>query len=449
LHDLPEDADRYRALLNAIDAGFCVIEIVFDTGSRPVDYRFVEVNPAFAANTGLHAAAGQTMRELVPDIEQSWIDIYADVASTGESIRFVNHAAALENRWFEVYAFRMGTPQRRRVAVLFNDITARRNAEYALRTSESRLATALRAAELGTFDWNMHSNAIVLSPRAREIFGYSADEPVAYEDVVSRINAEDYRLSRSATDAAIKTGTRREIEFRVTHPDRSVHYVKSVSSHAADDDANDRFVGVVEDITDRRLQETSLGRLNETLRQTAAECAAIADSLFEEKERALVTLNSIGDAVICTDVAGRVTFVNVVAERLTGWASADALGRPLEAVFRIIDQATGAAIRNPMALAALEDRMVGLPPTCILIQRGGAEVAIEDSAAPIHDRLGRVTGAVMVFHDVSAARALSEKMAYLAQHDSLTELPNRLLLNDRLVQAMAAATGCCSRSLCA
>jgi diguanylate cyclase (GGDEF)-like protein len=92
-----------------------------------------------------------------------------------------------------------------------------------------------------------------------------------------------------------------------------------------------------------------------------------------------------------------------------------------------------------MVLAAHEDRMVGLPPTCILIQRGGAEVAIEDSAAPIHDRLGRVTGAVMVFHDVSAARALSEKMAYLAQHDSLTELPNRLLLNDRLGQAMAAA----------
>jgi len=439
LHDLPDDADRYSALLNAIDAGFCVIEIVFDASSRPVDYRFIEINPAFAANTGFDAAAGQTVRELVPNIEQSWIDIYANVALTGESIRFVDHAAALENRWFDVYAFSMGAPWQRRVGVLFNDITARKNVESALQISESRLATALSAADLGTFDWNMQSNAVVLSPRAREIFGYSPDEPVAYEDIVSRINAEDYRASRSATDAAIRNGTRRVLEFRVTHPDRSVHYVKSVSSRAAGDDADDRFVGVVEDITERRLQEKRLGRLNETLLQAAADRAAIADSLFEEKERAQVTLNSIGDAVICTDVAGRVSFLNVVAERLTGWTSADAIGQTLEAVFRIVDQASRGAVPNPMVLAARDNRIVGLPPTCTLIQRGGAELAIEDSAAPIHDRHGRVTGAVMVFHDVSAARALSQRMAYLAQHDNLTDLPNRPLLNDRLAQAMAVA----------
>jgi len=101
----PEEADRYRALLNALDAGFCVIEIVLVAASRPVDYRFIEVNPAFAANTGFEAEAGRTVRELVPNIEESWIDIYGDVALTGESMRVDNHAAALGNRWFEVYAF--------------------------------------------------------------------------------------------------------------------------------------------------------------------------------------------------------------------------------------------------------------------------------------------------------------------------------------------------------
>jgi diguanylate cyclase (GGDEF)-like protein/PAS domain S-box-containing protein len=169
------------------------------------------------------------------------------------------------------------------------------------------------------------------------------------------------------------------------------------------------------------------------------ERAAIAEALFEEKERAQVTLNSIGDAVMSTDVWGDVTYLNVVAEGLTGWSRKEAAGRPLEEVFRIIDAVTREAVPNPMALAIREDTTVGLTANCVLIRRDGTEAAIEDSAAPIHDRRGQVTGAVMVFHDVSAARALSLRMSYLAQHDSLTDLPNRVLLNDRLSQAMAVA----------
>jgi diguanylate cyclase (GGDEF)-like protein/PAS domain S-box-containing protein len=167
--------------------------------------------------------------------------------------------------------------------------------------------------------------------------------------------------------------------------------------------------------------------------------AANIEALFAEKERAQVTLDSIGDAVISTDVEGRVTYLNVVAERLTGWPRGEAAGRPLEEVFRIIDSATRAPVPNPMAIATRTDKTVALTPNCVLIRRDGAEAAIEDSAAPIHDRRGQVTGAVIVFHDVSAARALAQKMTHLAQHDSLTDLPNRLLLNDRLAQAMALA----------
>jgi diguanylate cyclase (GGDEF)-like protein/PAS domain S-box-containing protein len=167
--------------------------------------------------------------------------------------------------------------------------------------------------------------------------------------------------------------------------------------------------------------------------------AASTEALFEEKERAQVTLNSIGDAVISTDVQGRVTYLNSVAERLTGWPHEEALGHALEDVFRIIDATTRATVPNPMQLATVNNKTVALTPNCVLIRRDGVEAAIEDSAAPIHDRRGRVTGAVMVFHDVSDARALSQRMAYLAQHDSLTDLPNRVLLQDRLNQAMAVA----------
>jgi diguanylate cyclase (GGDEF)-like protein/PAS domain S-box-containing protein len=166
------------------------------------------------------------------------------------------------------------------------------------------------------------------------------------------------------------------------------------------------------------------------------ERAANAEALFDEKERAQVTLNSIGDAVVSTDVLGQVTYLNVIAELLTGWSNAEAAGHPLEDVFRIVDATTRETTNNPMTLAIREKKTVALPPNCVLIRRDGVEAAIEDSAAPIRDRRGAVTGAVMVFHDVSVARAMTLKMSYLAQHDSLTDLPNRVLLNDRLVEAI-------------
>jgi len=167
--------------------------------------------------------------------------------------------------------------------------------------------------------------------------------------------------------------------------------------------------------------------------------AAITEALFIEKERAQVTLNSIGDAVVCTDLDGHISYLNIAAERLTGWRKDEAIGRPLEDVVRIIDSDTRATVPNPMSIATEQDKIVGLPPTCMLIRRDGLESAIEDSSAPIHDRSGKVTGAVMVFHDVTLARALALRLAYYGQHDSLTDLPNRILLNDRLTQAISVA----------
>jgi diguanylate cyclase (GGDEF)-like protein/PAS domain S-box-containing protein len=169
------------------------------------------------------------------------------------------------------------------------------------------------------------------------------------------------------------------------------------------------------------------------------ERARNAEALFDERERAQVTLNSIGDAVMSTDVWGQVTYLNTVAENLTGWSREEAAGHGLEEVFQIIDATTRKPLQSPMQVAIHENKTACLPPNCVLIRRDGHEAAIEDSTAPIHDRRGQITGAVMVFHDVSTARAQSLKLSYLAQHDSLTDLPNRILLNDRLTQAISLA----------
>jgi diguanylate cyclase (GGDEF)-like protein/PAS domain S-box-containing protein len=173
--------------------------------------------------------------------------------------------------------------------------------------------------------------------------------------------------------------------------------------------------------------------------RNAIERKAVEDALYVEKERAVVTLNSIGDAVLSTDISGNVTYLNLVAEKMTGWSREEAAGRPLSEVFKIVDGATRRTARNPMEMAVEQNRTVGLTVNCVLIRRDGLESDIEDSAAPIHDRAGRVTGAVIVFHDVSAARAMSLQMTHSAQHDAVTNLPNRSLLNDRISQAIASA----------
>jgi diguanylate cyclase (GGDEF)-like protein/PAS domain S-box-containing protein len=162
------------------------------------------------------------------------------------------------------------------------------------------------------------------------------------------------------------------------------------------------------------------------------------DVLFAEKERAEVTLNSIGDAVLCTDKSGKVTYLNTVAEKMTGWLRAEASDREVAEVFRIIDGDTRMSAQNPMSDAMNLNEILGLSANCVLVRRDGLETPIEDSAAPIHDRDGHCTGAVIVFHDVSNERAMALQMAHAAQHDYLTNLPNRMLLNDRLSHAIAS-----------
>src|SRR6202047_5037145 len=137
------------------------------------------------------------------------------------------------------------------------------------------------------------------------------------------------------------------------------------------------------------------------------ERSAYAEALFLERERAQVTLNSSGDAVISTDIAGSVTYLNPVAERMTGWSWQEASGRPLQEVLRIIDGDSREPALNPLAMAMLHNKSVGLSANCVLIRRDGYESAVEDTAAPIRDPSGRVTGAVIVFHDGRVARTMS------------------------------------------
>jgi diguanylate cyclase (GGDEF)-like protein/PAS domain S-box-containing protein len=185
----------------------------------------------------------------------------------------------------------------------------------------------------------------------------------------------------------------------------------------------------------RRLDaDTLMGMVHSAIARKSRE-----GILFCDKERAQVTLNSIGDAVLSTDGDWRITFLNPVAERLIGWTYAEASGRQLTDVFQVINATTRERIVPSLEFEVGKGRTVILPPNCVLVRRDGHESPIEDSAAPIHDRNGRVAGLVVVFHDVSEAQAMVQRMTHLAEHDVLTSLPNRGLLGDRLERGIALA----------
>ena len=305
-----------------------------------------------------------------------------------------------------------------RILAINQDITARKLAEDALRESEGRFRTmansisqlAWMADDKGYIFWYNDRWFDYTGTTLEEMAGrgwQKVHDPDHVQRVVDKISH------------CFKTGEVWEDTFPLRGCDGKYRAVLSRAVPIRDSSGKIlRWFGTNTDISERQTME---------------------EALFEEKERAQVTLNSIGDAVICTDISGNITFLNLVAEKMTGWSWQQAVGRPMSEVFCIFDATTRDTTPNPMDLAVAENRTMSLPPNCILIQQGGTEIPIEDSVSPIHNRQGEVTGAVIVFRDMTAARAMALQMTHSAQHDFLTGLPNRMLLNDRVTQAIAQA----------
>jgi diguanylate cyclase (GGDEF)-like protein/PAS domain S-box-containing protein len=172
--------------------------------------------------------------------------------------------------------------------------------------------------------------------------------------------------------------------------------------------------------------------------------------LFREKERAQVTLKSIGDGVITTDVEGRIDYLNPVAEKLTGWSNAQASGQPLSGVFQVKDENTHKPLPDPVQRCLTEQRSIHFPDNTLLTHRGGyREFSIEITASPIRNYAAEVMGAVLVLHDVTTLRNMARQMAWQARHDSLTGLINRGEFEVRLEQALESArSGHTQHALC-
>jgi len=298
-----------------------------------------------------------------------------------------------------------------------NYLVERKTTRQALTLSEARFRAMSDASPLGIFVSDVHGECVYTNDAYHTISGLSLEQTLGTNWSMA-IHPDDRQRVVLEWRAAAHGDATFKSEARFLRADGSIVWARLNAATMLDGQQQRGYVQIVEDITERKAAE---------------------DALFEEKERAQVTLNSIGDAVLTTNLPGNVTYLNLVAEAMTGWSREKALGRPLSEVFKIVDGATRQEAPNPAQLAICENRTVGLAANSILLRRDGVESPIEDSAAPIHNRDGQVAGAVIVFHDVSESRAMALKMAHLAQHDFLTGLPNRMLLTERLSRAIGQA----------
>ena len=250
------------------------------------------------------------------------------------------------------------------------------------------------------------------------IFGYAANEAVGLSIKAlmppEMHDPHDAGMKRYLQVGATHVIGRKSVELPGLHKNGAVFQLELTIT---DMRVGDRrlFVGIVRDITQRKQAETAL---------------------LLEKERLRVTLGSIGDAVISTDTDGKVTYLNPVAETMTGWRNAEAAGLPLPQVFHIIHEHSNLVASDPVELVLQNKAPIGLADDILLMQRGGARFAIEDSAAPIRDAQGEIIGVVLVFHDVSQSRKMAAQMNYQASHDALTGLVNRREFERRLALAL-------------
>ncbi len=294
--------------------------------------------------------------------------------------------------------------------------------ERALRESEERFDLAMRGASDGLWDWDLLCGRVYYSPRWKEMLGWDESEVgEGLEEFKHRVHPDDLAAVVAELEAYLGERIPRfERELRMRHRDGGWRWILTRGVAVRDPDGVAvRLVGTHVDIT---------------------ELKAAQRALFEETEKAQVTLASIADAVISTDEGGRVDYMNPVAERLTGWRMDEAKGRRLPEVLQLLEEESGTPLESPLMRCLAENRVVELSRQALVLNRDGEEIAVEDAAAPIHDAHGRLVGAVAVFHDVTQTRRLSRELSFHASHDALTGLINRREFEHRLAAAVHSAS---------
>ena len=307
---LRQSEERFSAILQTIEAAFAIVQVKFDADDRPVDYQFVEVNPAFERQTGVDLH-GKWVTEFAPELERFWFDAYGHVAKTGEPASFESYAQAF-GRWFDVRAVRVGAPADRRIAILFNDVTQRHDAEDRLRVSESlarenvqRVQLALAAgAIIGTWNWDLRTDRFTVDEGFARGFGLDpalGRERLSLEQIITSVHPEDRPGLIAAIDEVIARGGAYAHQYRVRRADGRYYWIEANGrvDHSPEGIALS-FPGMLIDVEDRRSIEAERDRataalraLNDTLELRVAERTAELIHA-EEKLRQSQKMEAVG-----------------------------------------------------------------------------------------------------------------------------------------------------------
>ena len=287
------------------------------------------------------------------------------------------------------------------------DVTAQERSSLALDEVRQRLALAQQAARSVNWEWDPDTDTLDTSELIDQLFGLPLHDQIASgSDFLELVHPEDRPRLEQAIRRLLKADEEiLSVDIRCLSPRGEVRWLAERAVAMRDPQGHvQRIIGVAHDITERKIAE---------------------NALFQEKERAFVTLASIADGVIRTDARGIIDFLNPVAQKLTGWTLEEAYGQKAEAVYRVVDEETGNKVLDPVHHCLAERREVAFLGQRLLVHRDGSKYPIHDSAAPIRNQERKIIGAILVFKDLTQVRRVEDKMEHLASHDPLTGLINR------------------------
>ena len=323
-------------------------------------------------------------------------------------------------KWFgsctDVHDYKEAETRNLLLQAELEDRVRQRTAE--LEASEEFLDRAGEIAGIGAWSFDLKTDAIRWSKRTCLIHEVEPGHVPGLAEALNYYTPDSRVILQAAITQCIETKTPYDLELTLITAKGRTIWVRVAGEVEIQQGAPVRMFGVIQDVTARKADELARVQQHELIR---------------------VTLESIGDAVITTDAHGAVQWLNPVAARMTGWAVAEARGRPIDHVFQILNETTRKPASSPVMRALAQGCVVGLPEQTVLLSRDGTEYGIQDSASPIRDDNGNSLGIVLVFHDVSEQRRLAKEVNFRASHDSLTGLVNRAEFEIRLKHALLTA----------
>lgn len=408
-----ESEYRYSKLFEIIDEGFCVVEMIYEN-DQPIDQLFLEINPSFEKHTGFHNAKGKYLSDFIPEIVPDLFAVYNQVLQTGEPVRFEYQLSFL-NLWFDIYTCRFGNPENKRVAIVFENITQRKDSEQALRESDERVRLATEATGVGIWELNLADNSMRWDKQMFRIYGVQpTPDGIVARDLWPQHLLPDDQLEQEGWGRAIHLQEGCSREFRIKQGGtNSIRYIRSVETLRTD------AKGRVESIVGTNLDITEIKHTEETLRESERHLRAV--------------INALPVAIYATDATGRLTHFNQTAVEFSGcvpelgndtWCKGLRLFHP--------DGSSMDYEECPMTISLKEGRpLFGVE--AIVERPDKSRINFLAHPTPLRDTAGEIIGGINMLIDISERKRLDqvllEKNIELNKAKTLAEKANRAKSN--------------------